>query len=227
MPRPTSSACSPLSRWGTPLANSITSMPRWTEPAASARVLPCSSVMTRVISARCASISSRKRIRMRARRTGGVARHSGNAACAAETAASTSAASPRGTLRKAAPVAGLVTSPKRVPRDAVRAPLIQRGTVSSSMAVISEGRAGKKARGARGKCQRALGGVSLLEPWTLLLGPHTLALSRYSSRKVRPSGAGRSRPRVQPEAPGGRRRTRPSRPPISLRALAATPVASA
>ena len=38
-PRPTSSACSPFSRCGTPLANSITSMPRCTEPAASSQGL--------------------------------------------------------------------------------------------------------------------------------------------------------------------------------------------
>ena len=46
-PVPTFSECSPLRRCGMPQANSTTSMPRCTEPIASGRVLPCSSVTSR------------------------------------------------------------------------------------------------------------------------------------------------------------------------------------
>jgi hypothetical protein len=94
---PTFSLNSPLRRCGTPVANSITSMPRVTSPSASASVLPCSSEITAARSLRCASISSRKRIRIRARRSGGNARHAGSAAAAAATAAPTSAALASGT----------------------------------------------------------------------------------------------------------------------------------
>ena len=108
---PTFSLNSPLSRCGMPVANSTTSMPRVIEPSASASVLPCSWETSRARSFLCASISSRKRIRMRARRNGGAARHAGNAALAAATAASTSSALANGTWRSTSPVAGLVTSP--------------------------------------------------------------------------------------------------------------------
>ena len=114
-PRPTSSACSPFSRCGTPLANSITSMPRCTEPAASASVLPCSSEASFESSSRCCSISSRKRVRMRARRSGVVSRQAGKAALAAATAASISSLPASGTWRITSPLAGLNTSPMRPP----------------------------------------------------------------------------------------------------------------
>ena len=94
-----------------PVANSMTSMPRVTSPSASASVLPCSCVMIFARSFRCASMSSRNFIRIRARRSGGYARQKGSAAAAAATAASTSAALPSGTWRITSPVAGLVTSP--------------------------------------------------------------------------------------------------------------------
>ena len=110
-PVPTLSLNSPLIRCGTPVANSITSMPRVTEPSASSSVLPCSSVTIFARSFLLASISSRKRISTRARRSGGDARQSGSAFAAAATAASTSAALASGTWRMTSPVAGLVTSP--------------------------------------------------------------------------------------------------------------------
>src|SRR5437764_1317014 len=65
---------------------------------------------------------------MRARRTGGVSRQAGNAAVAALTAASTSAAPASGTARMTCPVAGFVTSPKRPLLDATGCPLIHSGT---------------------------------------------------------------------------------------------------
>ena len=108
---PTFSLKSPFSRCGIPVTNSTTSMPRVTSPSASASVLPCSCVMIFASSLRCASIASRKRIMMRARRNGGCARQPGNAAAALATAASTSAASASGTCRITSPVAGFVISP--------------------------------------------------------------------------------------------------------------------
>ena len=111
---PTFSLNSPLSRCGMPVANSITSMPRVTSPSASANVLPCSCVMIAASSFRRVFMSSRKRIRIRARRNGGNARQAGNAAAAASTAAPTSAALARGTCRTTSPVAGLVISANRV-----------------------------------------------------------------------------------------------------------------
>ena len=44
----------PMSRLGTPHANSTTSMPRWTDARASARVLPCSRVTRLASSSACA-----------------------------------------------------------------------------------------------------------------------------------------------------------------------------
>ena len=57
----------------------------------------------------------RKRNMTRARASGVAAAHSGRAAVAARTAASTSAREPSATLRATAPVAGLNTSPNRPP----------------------------------------------------------------------------------------------------------------
>ena len=129
---PTAGECAPLSRCGAPQANSTTSMPRCTSPMASRKTLPCSSLITAASAFWSRSTSSRNRVRMRARRTGGVARHVGNAAVAAATAASTSAALANGTTRTTLPVAGLVTSPNRTLCVAVGRPLIQRGTDESA-----------------------------------------------------------------------------------------------
>src|SRR5438270_76737 len=71
---------------------------------------------------------SRNLLRMRALRTGGVALHAGNAAIAALTAASTSAALANGTVRITWPVEGLVTSPARLLVDVAARPLIHSGT---------------------------------------------------------------------------------------------------
>ena len=71
---------------------------------------------------------------MRARRSGGVARHAGNAAVAAFTAASISSAFANGTVRTTSPVEALVTLPLRELRDEVRCPSIQSGTLASSSA---------------------------------------------------------------------------------------------
>ena len=93
------------------MANSTTSMPRWSEPAASGTVFPCSWLMRRATSSRFASSSSRNRARIRARRKGGVSRQAGNAARAAATASPTSAALAKGARRTTAPVEGSKTSP--------------------------------------------------------------------------------------------------------------------
>src|SRR5262245_25034128 len=107
-------------------------MPRWTSPIASRNTLPCSSLITVASAFWLRSTSSRNRVRTRARRTGGVVRHVGNAAVAAATAASTSAVFANGTTRTTLPVAGLVTSPNRTLCVAVGRPLIQRGTEASA-----------------------------------------------------------------------------------------------
>ncbi|MCY1505450.1 hypothetical protein D9M68_396670 [compost metagenome] len=110
---PTFSLTSPLSRCGPPHANSTTSRPRTTSPMASECTLPCSAVMI------CASFSpfcssmSLKRLRMRARRSGGVADQPGKAALAAATAACSSLALARGTRALISPVAGSHTSANR------------------------------------------------------------------------------------------------------------------
>jgi len=135
-PAPTSSACSPFSRCGMPVANSTTSSPRCTEPAASGSVLPCSSVMAAAISPVCCSSRSRNRMRIRARRSGVVARQAGRAARALSTARSTSASLANGTVRTTRPVAALVTDPCRVPRDEVCCPLIQKDTVDAVVCVV-------------------------------------------------------------------------------------------
>ena len=78
---PTFSEYSPFSRCGMPQANSTTSMPRCTEPIASASVLPCSSV-TSSASGFLVFLQERQKFLhdARAPQDGGVSRHSGNAA---------------------------------------------------------------------------------------------------------------------------------------------------
>ena len=82
---------------GAPHATSTHSMPRRRLPRDSASVLPCSVVTMRAISSTCASRRSRNANIARARTTGGVSLHPGNARVAACTAASSSAA---GRLRR-------------------------------------------------------------------------------------------------------------------------------
>ena len=88
---------SPLVSSAIPHAYSTTSMPRTTSPLASSKVLPCSAEMIRASSSVCCTTSSRKANITRARRTTETSLHSSNAALAACTAASTSAALPRRT----------------------------------------------------------------------------------------------------------------------------------
>ena len=107
MPVPIWSVKSPLSSCGVPQANSTTSMPRVTSPCASLKTLPCSAVIIAAKVSRCCCSSSRKRSSTRARRIGGVSAQPGNAAWAAATAASTSAALPSTSWRATAPLAGL------------------------------------------------------------------------------------------------------------------------
>ncbi len=73
----------PMSRLGTPQANSTTSMPRWTEARASARVLPCSRVTRLASSSACSASRSRNRNITRARSTTGVSAQAGRADAAA------------------------------------------------------------------------------------------------------------------------------------------------
>ena len=81
-----------MSRCGIPQANSTTSRPRATSPAASEVTLPCSELISSASSAVWLRISSRNANITEARLTSEVSRQPGNAADAAATAASTSAA---------------------------------------------------------------------------------------------------------------------------------------
>ena len=83
---------SPLVSSAIPHAYSTTSMPRTTSPLASSKVLPCSAEMIRASSSVCCTISSRNANMTRARRTTDTSLQLSNAALAACTAASTSAA---------------------------------------------------------------------------------------------------------------------------------------
>jgi hypothetical protein len=80
--------------------------PRWTSPFASDSTFPCSLVMIAASFAWSRSISSRNRLRMRARRSGGAAAHPGNAAAAAPIARATSALLAKPTRRAALPDEG-------------------------------------------------------------------------------------------------------------------------
>jgi len=109
-------------------------MPRATSPCASENTLPCSLVMSAARASRSSFSSSRKRARIRARRTGGVSAHAGQAACALATAARTSSAPARATWRVTAPVAGLNTGSARVPAPPAIRPPIQCCTSSEGAA---------------------------------------------------------------------------------------------
>ena len=92
MPVPAPSVYSPLIRCGMPMANSMTSMPRWMSPLESATVLPCSSESSSASSSMLALTRSTNFIITRARRCGFQAAHSFCASTADGTAVSTSAA---------------------------------------------------------------------------------------------------------------------------------------
>ena len=110
-PVPTFSLNSPLSSCGMPQANSTTSIPRVTSPLASASVLPCSALISEASSSMRCSSRSLSLNRMRARRSGVVSAQPGSAACAALTAASTSAALANATRPAGSPTEGLKMSP--------------------------------------------------------------------------------------------------------------------
>ena len=76
MPPPAPSVNSPLSRCGMPMANSMTSMPRWMSPRESGTVLPCSIDSSSASSSVLALTSSMNFISTRARRCGFQAAHS-------------------------------------------------------------------------------------------------------------------------------------------------------
>jgi hypothetical protein len=110
-PRDGCSEKPPLSRWGTPHANSTFSMPLATSPLASEMTFPCSDVMSAARSSRCLSSRSRNAKSTVVRCDSEAARHSRKAPAAVSTAASTSAAEARSTAPVWRPVAGLKTGP--------------------------------------------------------------------------------------------------------------------
>ena len=112
----------PISIDGAPQATSTHSMPRRTLPRDSSSVLPCSVVTIRAISSKCSSSSCLNLNIVRARTAGGVSLQAGNAAVAAFTAASTSAAVESGVRAMTVPLAGLVTFSASVPDDGVQRP---------------------------------------------------------------------------------------------------------
>ena len=89
-----------------PQANSTTSSPRATSPAASEVTLPCSALISAASSPACATISSRNRNRMVVRRASETPRQPGNALAAAATASPTTAAEAKSTVPVTWPVAG-------------------------------------------------------------------------------------------------------------------------
>jgi hypothetical protein len=97
----------PLSRCGIPQANSTTSSPRDTSPAASEATLPCSELISAARSALCCLISSRNANSTSARLVSDASRQAGQACDAAATAAPTSAAVAKSTVPVTWPVAGL------------------------------------------------------------------------------------------------------------------------
>ena len=90
IPRPACSENSPFSKCGIPHANSTTSRPRVNSPQESEYTLPCSSVINRAKESQSLCNSSLNLNSTRARRSGEVAAHPGNAAWATSTASLTS-----------------------------------------------------------------------------------------------------------------------------------------
>ena len=108
-----------------PQANSTISWPRLTSPNASDSTLPCSAVMIAASSSLRAFNSSRNANNTCVRRASEVSRHSGKAAFAAATIASTSSADARASWPLISPLAGLVTSENRPPDPSKGAPDFQ------------------------------------------------------------------------------------------------------
>ena len=103
-------------------AASIISIARPTSARASGSVFPISRVTERASSSAWASTTWRKPNSQRARSMVGRRRHSGKAARAAWTAASTSAAPESGTRARISPVAGFVTSSSSLAVEATQWP---------------------------------------------------------------------------------------------------------
>jgi hypothetical protein len=89
-----------------PQANSTTSSPRATSPAASEATLPCSELTSPASSAVCCTSSSRNRNKIAVRRARDIPRQPGNALAAAATASPTTAAEAKSTVPATWPVAG-------------------------------------------------------------------------------------------------------------------------
>ncbi|MCY1413796.1 hypothetical protein D9M71_292330 [compost metagenome] len=123
---PTLRLYSPLRISGAAQAYSTFSIPRLSSPAASSRVLPCSSLISLEMTASFCSSSCLKRNSTWARLAGGVLRQAGKAALAASMACWMVARLARPTLRWASPVDGLNTSAVR-PWSSMRSPLIRCG----------------------------------------------------------------------------------------------------
>ena len=87
-------------------------------------VLPCSKEMALAKSFACSSSNALNLNIMRARRNAGVADQAGKAACAAAIAAFVSSAVAMEICDCTAPVAGLYTSPNRLPVPAMCLPLM-------------------------------------------------------------------------------------------------------
>ena len=122
IPRETSSRFDPCIRDGMPVATSTHSIPRPTSPVASLIVLPLSVVTRRASSSFASSRRYLSRKQARARSSGGVARHPGNAARAARTASSTWAALDMGACPSSSPVAGLTISIVSAPSASTQRP---------------------------------------------------------------------------------------------------------
>ena len=105
-----------------PMQNSATSSPRVTSPTESATVLPCSRDISSASGCMSRLSSSTNFISTRARRWGLVAAQPGCASVALFTAASRSAEEAKATCASTSPVAGLKTSPWRVPSPATARP---------------------------------------------------------------------------------------------------------
>ena len=119
---PTFSVTSPLSRCGMPSANSTTSRPRVTSPSASSRVLPCSAEISSAILSAFSSSRRRKRLRMRARRSGVVFAQAGQGRLGDGHHLVDLVGRGERHRFAAAPVAGLKTSARSAERPATRAP---------------------------------------------------------------------------------------------------------
>src|SRR5215204_6397242 len=112
-------------RVGIPQANSTTSMPRLTSPAASAASLPFSSVTRSLSSSKCSSSSALNPKSNLTRSTTGVAAQDSNATWALFTARSTSSFVERGVRARLSPVAGSYTGSVSRPSRSSHSPPIK------------------------------------------------------------------------------------------------------